>query len=182
VTESVSPVLAAWSSFYVMTGSSAAALTGLMFVVITLVKGEERLEGARDGTATFSTPTVVHLGTALLISALLCAPWPSAAGPAVVLGLIGLAGVAYVLRVMRRTQQFTGYDPDLDDWIWYAILPFVAYTVILAAAIAFFTLPADAPFAVAAGVLFLIFIAIRNAWDMVTYIATGGPNRPPPAA
>jgi hypothetical protein len=30
-------VLADWESFYVIVGSSAGALTGLMFVVITLV-------------------------------------------------------------------------------------------------------------------------------------------------
>ena len=47
--------LTAWENFYVIIGSSAAALTGLVFVVITLVAGtRERLSG--DGTATFSTP------------------------------------------------------------------------------------------------------------------------------
>jgi len=30
-------ILAHWESFYVIVGSSAAALTGLMFVVITLI-------------------------------------------------------------------------------------------------------------------------------------------------
>mgnify|MGYP001252826337 CR=1 FL=1 len=35
--DTASLVITAWSNFYVITGSSAAALTGLMFVVITLV-------------------------------------------------------------------------------------------------------------------------------------------------
>ncbi|MBV9232567.1 MAG: hypothetical protein JO030_00880, partial [Candidatus Eremiobacteraeota bacterium] len=35
-------LLAHWANFYVMIGSSAAALTGLMFVVITLVTNMER--------------------------------------------------------------------------------------------------------------------------------------------
>jgi hypothetical protein len=39
MTHSAPSFLSAWSNFYVMTGSAAAALTGLMFVVITLVTG-----------------------------------------------------------------------------------------------------------------------------------------------
>jgi len=46
-----STLLAPWSNYYVITGSSAAALTGLMFVVITLVASVERLRRAPDGIA-----------------------------------------------------------------------------------------------------------------------------------
>ncbi|MBV8117920.1 MAG: hypothetical protein JOZ01_08060, partial [Candidatus Eremiobacteraeota bacterium] len=73
--ENASALLVPWGSFYVMTGSSAAALTGLMFVVITLVMGTQRLTQSRDGVSTFSTPTVVHFCSALFVSALLAAPW-----------------------------------------------------------------------------------------------------------
>jgi len=41
-------LLGSWSSFYVMTGSAAAALTGLMFVVISLTMGRVRPNN-RDG-------------------------------------------------------------------------------------------------------------------------------------
>ena len=35
--ETVHPLLAGWSDFYVIAGSAAAALTGLQFVVMTLL-------------------------------------------------------------------------------------------------------------------------------------------------
>ncbi len=57
------PLFTAWSNFYIITGSSAAALTGLMFVVISLATGSRFVRQAGDsnaGFATFSTPTVVH--------------------------------------------------------------------------------------------------------------------------
>ncbi len=38
-------------------------------------------------------------------------------------------------------------------------------------------LSVDALFVLAGGVVLLIFIGIRNAWDIVTFIATGG-HRP----
>src|ERR1700736_2928532 len=98
MTESASSVLAPWSNFYIMTGSAAGGLTGLMFVVITLLTGAEHLPTIRrDGLSTFSTPTVVHFGAALLVSAILSAPWHSLVPPAALLGIAGLYGVVYVL-------------------------------------------------------------------------------------
>lgn len=178
--ESGSSILTSWSSFYIMTGSSAAALTGLMFIVITLVTGTERLARSQDGISTFSTPTVVHFGAALLVSAILTAPWHSLVHPAALLGLAGLCGVVYILRVMSRTRRLTGtYNPDLEDWASYTILPFVAYGAILAGAIFLPRTPVDALFALAGGIVLLIFIGIHNAWDIVTFIAIRGPDGPP---
>jgi hypothetical protein len=157
-----------------MAGSSAAALTGLMFVVITLVRGEERTSQIRhDGIATFSTPTVMHFCVALLVSALLCAPWPSLLYASVIVGLIGCYGIVYIVRVALRTKGLTRYTADLEDWIWYTVLPFVAYGTLTAGAIALHPAPKGALFAVAGGVLLLIFIGIRNSWDVVTFLAAG---------
>src|SRR5579864_3871559 len=113
MTESVSSVLGPWSNFYMMTGSSAGALTGLMFVVITLVTGVERIRRNRDGISTFSTPTVMHFGAALLVSAILSAPWPTLAYPAWLLALAGLFAVVHVLRVWFLTRRSVDYTADL---------------------------------------------------------------------
>ena len=177
--ETASSFLTAWSSFYIVTGSSAAALTGLMFVVISLVTGTdrrlvtgtERPEDTHAGISTFSTPTVMHFAAALLVSAVLIAPWRSLVHASVVVALIGLLGVGYILRLMHRTRRLTFYTADLEDWAWYTILPFVAYGAISAGAIALSASPVQALFIVAGGVVLLIFIGIRNAWDIVTYIA-----------
>jgi hypothetical protein len=177
--EHATSILRAWSNFYVMTGSSAAALTGLMFVVITLVTRTETTTRTQDGIATFSTPTVMHFCAALLVSAVLTAPWHSLVYPAVVVGLAGLYGLVYILRVTLRTSRLTVYIPDFEDWMCYTVLPFVAYGAIFAGAIALAAGPAPALFALAGGVLLLLFIGIRNAWDVVTFLAIGGPNPPP---
>lgn len=178
MSESAAPLLAAWTSFYVMTGSSAAALTGLMFVVITLVTRTEN-KSAQDGIATFSTPTVMYFGIVLLISAILCAPWHSLTYVALLIGLIGLWGVVYSLRVIFRVifriRPRSAYAPDLEDWMWYTILPFVVYAIILVGAITIALHPSLGLFILAAAVIFLIFTGIRNAWDTVTFIAIQGP-------
>jgi uncharacterized protein with PQ loop repeat len=170
--------LAPWSNFYIMMGSAAGALTGLMFVVITIVQGRKR-QATDFAISTFSTPTVVHFCAALFISAALVAPWRSTTGLAVLLGIAGLCGTVYSLRVMYRTKRLKSYSPDIEDWFWYAIFPFIAYAVLLGGASALPTAPAEALFTFAASVVLLTLIAIRNAWDVVTYIIIEGVDDTP---
>jgi hypothetical protein len=173
VPDSASPLLATWSNFYVMTGSAAAALTGLMFVVITLVTGRESPR-SQDGISTFSTPTVMHFAAVLLVSAVLCAPWHRLLGAEVAVGIIGIYGVGYVLRILLRARNLSGYTADFEDWTWYIALPFVAYCAVAAGAIGLHFVPGIAFFAMGFGVVFLLFIGIRNAWDVVTFLAIRG--------
>ena len=156
---------------FVIAGSSAAALTGLMFVVITLVSGVERVRHSSDGISTYSTPTVMHFCVALFVSATLCAPWRSFVYPSVLLGLGSLYESVYIVRVIVRTRALEGYTPDAEDWVWYCVLPLLAYGVVLAGSAALAFVPGHALFALATGEVALIFIGIRNAWDVVTYLA-----------
>lgn len=64
--------LAAWETFYVIVGSSGAALTGLQFVVIALVAESRRKSTFKEIDA-FGTPTIVHFCAVLLVSAILSA-------------------------------------------------------------------------------------------------------------
>jgi hypothetical protein len=159
-----------WTDFYVIVGSSAGALSGLQFVVIALIAEAQATRSLLEIRA-FGTPTVVHFCVALLISAIVCAPWHSLLGPAACLGICGACGVIYVLRVIRHARTQRGYSPDFEDWIWYAGLPFTSYAVLLFAAIALARYSAASLFAVAATGLLLLFIGIHNAWDTVTYVA-----------
>src|SRR5205085_9149990 len=70
VQEAAVSLLTTWQNFYVIIGSSAAALTGLMFVVITLIAGT-RQQRSSESVGAFGTPTVVHFGAALLVAAIL---------------------------------------------------------------------------------------------------------------
>ena len=53
--EVVASPLRAWESFYVIVGSSAGALTGLQFVVLTLI-GEAGGARSKDAIAAFGSP------------------------------------------------------------------------------------------------------------------------------
>ena len=167
--EGLSP-LAAWESFYVIVGTSAAALTGLQFVAVALIAETRR--GATAGSVdAFATPSIVHFCTALLVSAVLSAPWPALSSAAVILGAGGVAGVGYVALVARRARRQTDYRPVLEDWLWHVALPLVAYAILLAGAIALGRHATTALFMMAATAVLLLFIGIHNAWDTVTFVA-----------
>jgi hypothetical protein len=125
-------LLKGWDSFYVMIGSSAAALIGLQFVVIALVADIEHRATTRAIDA-FSTPTVVHFGTVLLVSAVLSAPWSRIEGVGWTLGIVGAAGLGYTMVVVWRARSQTEYRMVMEDWLFHVILPFVAYGVLLIA-------------------------------------------------
>src|SRR5262249_2148729 len=125
--------LDAWQTFFVIVGSSGGALTGLTFVVITLIAGA-RTRDRGGGIATFTTPTVVHFGAVLFVAALLSAPWPALLPAALLLGLCGVAGVAYALIVLRRLRRIGSYAPVREDWVWYGVAPLIAYAALVVAA------------------------------------------------
>jgi nucleoside recognition membrane protein YjiH len=164
--------LAGWTNFYVILGSSAGALIGLQFVVLTLVSnmpiGTDLTGGAEAGQA-FATPTIVHFGTVLLLSALLSAPWHSIALPAALCGLVGLIGVVYVAMIVRRMQAQTVYRPEFEDWLFHVLLPLAAYATLAASEYASLSYAHGALFGVGAASLLLLFIGVHNAWDGVTY-------------
>ena len=166
-----------WENFYIIVGSSAGALTGLQFVVMALVADSQ----SRTDTSTidtFGTPTVVHFCAVLLVSSLLSAPWPALSQASAAIGICGAAGVIYSLIVVRRARHVTAYKPELEDWIFHCVLPLVAYTTLLFAAIALTFRHVPALFGVALFTLILLFVGIHNAWDTVTYVTVARKPRP----
>ena len=161
--------LAGWTNFFVIVGSSAGALIGLQFVVITLVSAMPHAPGQEQVGGAYATPTIVHFGSVLLLSAVLSAPWHGPVAPSVICFLLGLGGLAYATIVARRLRVQTAYQPVLEDWVFHALLPFAAYAMLAVSAYAARANFYEPMFGVAAAALMLLFIGIHNAWDAVTY-------------
>jgi hypothetical protein len=169
--------LSSWESFYVTVGSSGGALIGLQFVVITLIADRRHL--ARAGSlSAFGTPTVVHLAGALVVSAIMSAPWHSLAPLAIPLGICGVGGLVYGAIVARRALRQKDYRPFWEDWLWYTVLPCVGYAALIVSAASLVVNPPLALFIVGAGALGLLLIGIHNAWDTVTYIVVSTSDDP----
>jgi hypothetical protein len=159
-----------WENFYVIVGSSAGALIGLQFVVITLIAGRPLAGGEAQAGDAFSTPSVVHFGVVLLLSAVGSAPWDGIGAVALLWGVVGLGGVAYDVVVARRMRAQTAYRPVFEDWLFHVLLPFAAYATLAGSAYAARSQARPALFLVGAAALLLLFVGIHNAWDTVTHL------------
>lgn len=162
------PELAEWDGFYGVVGSAAGALIGLQFIVVTLIAQRPPLRAAEAGAA-FATPSIVHFGTVLLLSALLRAPWHAMAIPSILWGLMGFSGVVYSVIVARRMRKQTVYRPEFEDWLFHIGLPAGAYAVLALSPFAALSQAHETLFAVGSVALLLLFAGIHNAWDAVAY-------------
>jgi hypothetical protein len=159
---------AKWDNFYVIVGSAAGALIGLQFVVLTLI-AERPPEGVVEAGAAFGSPTVVHFGSVLFLSALLHAPWQTVSLPAAIWGFTGLGGIGYTLIVVRRMQRQVAYQPQFEDWLCHVALPLAAYAILAWAWWEAQTRTREALFGVGGAALLLLFVGIHNAWDNTAY-------------
>src|SRR5947209_16292084 len=126
-------VLSQWENFYVIVGSSAGGLTGLMFVVVALV-ADSSMPRTPESMNAFGTPNVIHFLATLVIAAILSVPWQRLKDPAHVIGFGALAGIVCVLIVLRRMLRQKGYTMVLEDWVWHFFLPMIAYTTLFVGA------------------------------------------------
>lgn len=169
--------LARWDSFYVIVGSAAGALIGLQFVVLTLIAERPRIIHSREAGAAFATPTIIHFGAALLLSALSRMPWQTLTAFAVIWGIVGFTGVAYAITVARQMRAQGAYRPEFIDWICYFVLPLAAYATLAGSAFAAWSHPREGLFGLAGAALLLLFVGIHNSWDSVSYhVFTYRPN------
>lgn len=160
--------LAEWDSFYLIVGTAAGALIGLQFVVMTLL-ATMPLRNRADAGAAFGTPTVVHFGTVLFLSALMRAPWQSVSSAAVMWGVLGSIAIVYAVIVCRRMINQTSYEPEFEDWLFHACLPLIAYGTLILTALFAGSYGRVALFGVGFSVLLLLFVGIHNSWDAVTW-------------
>ena len=127
--------LTGWENFYVIAGSSAAGLTGLTFIVITLAAEARRVNP--NGLRIFITPTIVHFSTVLGAAAFLSMPRQTMFSVSWGCGLAGAAGIFYVGAIGAGIRRMaTTYVPVREDWIWNVILPAAAYGCLLARRVA----------------------------------------------
>jgi hypothetical protein len=161
--------LSEWENFYVIVGSSAGALIGLQFVVLTLIAAMPAARGTAQAGAAFSTPNVVHFGAVLLLAGILSAPWKDISFAAVVWGLLGLSGIVYEIIVARRMRVQSVYKPVFEDWLFHVVLPLAAYATLAVMAFAAGSHLRGALFGIGAAAMLLLFVGIHNAWDAVTY-------------
>jgi hypothetical protein len=162
--------LAEWQNFYVIVGSAAGGLTGLQFVVVALIADMPLGAEASEAGTAFSSPSILHFGTVLLLAAVLVMPWHAVAAAAIICGLAGFVGTMYTMVIAWRMSVQQAYKPVMEDWFFRVVLPTAGYISLATSAYLIRFVVRAALFGVASAALLLLFIGIHNAWDNVTYL------------
>ena len=162
-------MLAAWETFYLVVGTSAGALVGVMFIVATLT-AEITLDQINRGTTIYQNPTVFHFGVIVAVSAMALVPEHLLPVIAVLTGFIAIGGLAYAGVTLRRiSEPYDFYQATNWDRLFFGFLPGLSYLLMLGGAIAVFWTPEIAAETIGAGTLLLLLVSIRNAWDVATF-------------
>jgi hypothetical protein len=165
-----------WGEFYLLVGSAAAVLIGLIFVVITLMHDRPR-SSVLAGAKLYMGPIVLGVSFALVLSAAALTPGIDRPSFSAIAGIVALWGL------VRGVISISGISKLKDvHWtdIWfYGVIPTALYLLLGAAALAFWFDTRGAQYDVAAVITGLLLLAIRNEWDLITWIAPRGDSPEP---
>jgi len=163
--------LQAWHDFYLLVGTAAATLVGLMFLAIAL--GSRLLnQEAVPGLRVFLTPTLIHFVYVLIIATVGLTPILTRVPLGVLLVLAGLLSFGQALNQVpyMRRQQREG-KLDRGDWAWYLVTPVVSYLLLMGTGVGLLLRNSQALTGLALATIVLLVLGIRNAWDMVVFFA-----------
>lgn len=162
---------ASWQNLYLLLGTGAATLIGLMFIAITF--GASLVdESTTDSVRSFLDPTLNHFIQVFLTSALVLVPSMTPTIFGVLLGALSIYRLVSLVRIhrhMKEAHERHG-DIELSDWIAGIIIPVVAHVGLLATSIAF-VLGHIALTAITIVTLVVLVTGIYNAWELMLWLA-----------
>ena len=168
-----------WHEFYGLLGTAASTLVALLFVAVSV--GVGLLTTERSGpTRLYVSPIILHYASVLFVSLIILIPGLGDRMLGATIGLCGVVGL--VGSVMITVRLFRDSKSEFVDRFAYGAWPFVAYAGVTAAAVLITMSSQHAPIILAASLLLLLLVNIRNAWDLtITFARRHGDNSRPPS-
>jgi len=168
-----------WKEFYLMAGGAAAVLIGLLFVVISLMQDRPR-STMLSGSRLYMGPILLSVSFVLALSAAALTP---DIGPRCFTAVTGAIALWGLVRGFTSTIGIARLKDEVhwtDLW-FYGVFPSLLYVALGLAALVVWSGRWEAQYCVAAVVTGLLLLAIRNEWDLITWIAPRSADSVPPS-
>ena len=164
-------MLAGWHNFYLLLGTSAATLIGLMFVAVTFGATLVPLENA-SATRAFLDPTVSHFVQVLLTAGLVLVPTIEPglfAGALIAIGVLRGIALVWVFRGLHFAHRKSG-DLEMSDWVSGVVIPLAVYVGLISCGIAMF---AGHTILNALAILMIVVLlnGVYGAWELMLWLA-----------
>jgi hypothetical protein len=168
-----------WTNFFTLTGSAAATLLGLLFVVVTLgtdLSTSRKLDIARASMS----PALYSFTEVLLQSMVVQVPWQSNWPSGVIFLVLGIGGLIYrINRVRVRSRLHLRAIQGPVDWIFHNADPVAASAILISGGAGLIAGAAFAPFAVAGSSTLLLVSGIYRSWgETLALIGTRDTSEP----
>jgi hypothetical protein len=163
---------APWQNFYILTGTAAATLVGLMFVAVTFGSNLVTEETATSARA-FLDPVFTHFVQVLVTACLLLIPTMSPKLLGVLLAIVAalrtvsLAGIYRRMREAHRLYQ----DIELSDWLSGVAIPLLCHVSLVAIGGGFFLGYAAAFDGLAIVSVVMLLVGVFGAWELLVWMA-----------
>jgi hypothetical protein len=166
-----------WGEFYLVAGGAAAVLIGLIFVVISLMQDRSR-SSVLSGARLYMGPIVLGISFVLALSLAALTPHVEREHMAAIAGIVALWGL---VRGIMSSLGIRGLkDVHWTDFWFYGVIPTVLYLALGVVALAYWNGWGWANYGLAAAITGLLLSAVRNEWDLITWIAPR-PDSPDPS-
>jgi hypothetical protein len=160
-----------WGDFYLLAGSAAAVLIGLIFVVVTLMQDRSR-SSVLAGSKLYMGPIVLNVSFVLVLSATALMPAITTREIAAVCALIAVWGLIRGVRSVIGINALGDEDkPHWTDLWFYGAIPSALSILLAVVAFGFWNEQQWAGRGLAAAITGSLLVAIRNEWDLVTWLA-----------
>jgi hypothetical protein len=162
-----------WSDFYLVVGGAAAVLLGLIFVVVSLMNDRPR-SAVLYGSKLYMGPIVLHMCFVLVLSAAAVTPGmsPRVYGAiALAIAVWGAARGVYSIVGLSRLRKIGEDEVHWTDVWYYGAVPLALYVAVGGVAAGFWSGWRDAPYALAAVIVALLLLSVRDEYDLVTWLA-----------
>jgi hypothetical protein len=164
-----------WHDFFMLSGTAAATLLGLIFVAASIAATipNEKL-GDMSTRQLWILPIIYAFLRVLVVSAIGVIPGQTGRAFGVTLSVLvtfDLARMVWVARGMTR-HHHTHERLETSDWLWYVVYPTLA-TVVLAATAVSLTLEWPfPPVFLAVGLIGHLVVGVHNAYELADWLAT----------
>jgi len=161
-----------WGEFYLLAGSAAAVLIGLIFVVVTLMQDRPR-SSVLAGSKLYMGPVVLHVSLVLALSAAALMPGITPHAYAAIAAAVALWGLVRGAQSIAGIHGLKGGDdsPHWSDLWFYGVVPTLLFAALAAVAAGLWSGQEWAVYGVAAVTTAMLLLTVRNEWDLVTWLA-----------
>jgi len=163
---------ASWQNFYVLVGTAAATLIGLMFVALTF--GANLLTPQTSETArSFIDPSFSHFVQILATACLVTMPTMGPTLLGVLVLSIGALRTALLVKIFRHMLEAhrRNHDLELSDWVTGVGIPLLSYLLLAVTGVGFVGGYEAAFDGLAIVTVALLLNGVFGAWELMVWMA-----------